>query len=237
MGTWRKSRCLHDIFRGRIANGPASLLLTGSHGVAFAADDPLQADKQGAIVCQDWPGRGAVKPEAYYAASDLPADSSLHGMIHVFFACYGGGCPRLDNFSRGAGGAPQQIAPQAMISRLPQAMLAHPQGGALAVLAHVERAWAYSFQSGRQPQTEGFNDVFTLVLNGNRLGQATDQFNARWAALSAELADVLDALANGLDVPPGKLANLWVARDDARNYIILGDPAVRLRVDDMPVLH
>jgi len=32
-------------------------------------------------------------------------------------------------------------------------------------------------------------------------------------------------------VPAPNLAIRWVARDDARYYLILGDPAVRLRVE------
>jgi hypothetical protein len=56
-----------------------------------------------------------------------------------------------------------------------------------------------------------------------------DQFNMRWPALGAELADALrDAKINGND-----LARKWIMRDDARNYAILGDPAVKLRVEDM----
>jgi hypothetical protein len=29
------------------------------------------------------------------------------------------------------------------------------------------------------------------------------------------------------------IANLFIARDDARNYIVLGDPAARLRTEAM----
>jgi hypothetical protein len=112
--------------------------------------------------------------------------------------------------------------------------MAHPQGGALAVLAHVDRAWSYSFGSGKTPQTQGFRDVLGRIMHGDRLGQATDQFNIRWAALSTELSEMLNQMQLGLQVDARSLATQWVARDDARNYVLFGDPSVRLRVEDMP---
>jgi hypothetical protein len=72
------------------------------------------------------------------------------------------------------------------------------------------------------------------VATGERIGQATDSFNIRWAALSTNLAEVQNNIQLGADVPLGVLGRMWVARDDARNFIVLGDPAVRLRVEDMP---
>jgi hypothetical protein len=104
----------------------------------------------------------------------------------------------------------------------------------LAVLAHIERAWAYSFQGQKGgSQIQGFRDVIGRLLRGERIGQATDMFNIRWAAISTELSDLQNDIAKGENVLPRRLGNLWVARDDARNFMILGDPAVRLRVEDM----
>jgi hypothetical protein len=42
--------------------------------------------------------------------------------------------------------------------------------------------------------------------------------------LTAELEEVMF----GKRVDPLDLARLWVARNDARNYALLGDPAARL---------
>ena len=67
-----------------------------------------------------------------------------------------------------------------------------------------------------------------------RIGQATDMFNMRWAAISTELSEMQSDLARGADIPTRTLGNLWISRDDARNFMVLGDPAVRLRVEDMP---
>jgi len=214
--------------------GPPALLFSGSHGMSFAPDNPLQTEAQGAIVCQDWDGPGTpIKAEHWFAAADVPPDANLQGMMHFFFACYGGGCPAVDNFDR-LNNKPRQIAKQPFFSRLPQQLLSHPQGGSLAVLAHIERAWAYSFQGQKGgSQIQGFRDVIGRLLRGERIGQATDMFNIRWAAISTELSDLQNDIAKGENVLPRSLGNLWVARDDARNFMILGDPAVRLRVEDM----
>jgi hypothetical protein len=155
-------------------------------------------------------------------------------MMHFFFACHGGGCTEFDAYDR-LNNNPRKIAEKPFLSRLPQKLLAHPNGGALAVLAHIERAWAYSFQGQRGgSQVQGFRDVIGRLLRGERIGQATDMFNMRWAAVSTELSDMQADLAHGGDVSLKTIGNLWISRDDARNFIVLGDPAVRLRVEDMP---
>ncbi|MDM0112265.1 C25 family cysteine peptidase [Variovorax sp. J22R133] len=222
---------LQDLLREQGDVGPPALLFTGSHGVSFALDDMGQRERQGAILCGDWPG-GPVKPEHCFAAADVPADAKVSGLIHFFFACYGGGCPQFDTYSRLPDGKPKQIAAAPMVARLPQKVLA---SGALAVIAHIDRAWSYSFQVGRgAPQVQEFRDVLVRAMKGERIGACTDQFNLRWAVLSAELSDQQrqqEALPG--QVSQAALANRWVARDDARNYLTLGDPAVRLRVEDM----
>ena len=224
------------ILKGEIEGGIPALIVSGTHGMEFELGDARQSEAQGALVCQGWPGYGSIEADDWFAARDVPDSVRLAGVIHFCFACYSAGCPREDNFARTEAG-PRPIAERPMIARLPQAMLTHPSGGALASLGHVDRAWAYTFVSNRgKGQVQGIRDVLARILSGDRIGHATDQFNVRWGALSTDLTESIQAAAQGNNVPNAVLANRWAARDDARNYIILGDPAIRLRVNDMPVL-
>jgi hypothetical protein len=226
IGDQATKSALTELLRGRF--GQPSVLMTGSHGAVFRTGDPRQYSKQGAIVCQDWSGSGPISEYEFFAESDIPRDAQLHGLIHFFFACFSAGWPEFDTFA--ARGKARRLSPEARFARLPQAMLSR---GALATIGHMDRAWIYSFQSVRGgPQIQSFRDVIGRLLRGDRIGQATDAFNLRWAGLSAELTELMRRLSYR-SVSDAELASLWVARDDARNYVVYGDPAVRLRVEDM----
>jgi hypothetical protein len=139
--------------------------------------------------------------------------------MHFIFACYGGGWPSTSTYD----GTP--VAPKPMVARLPQTILAK---GGLAVLAHIDRVWSYSFQAGNGIDRSGeIEDVLTRLMKGARAGHATDQFNTRWNVLGNSIAQKIASHR----MPSTQTAHdLWIEHDDARNHVLYGDPAVCLRV-------
>jgi len=213
-----------------------SMLFTASHGLGFQPGDPRQLPHTGALVTQDFTGYtgGPISERFYFSADDLLADANVAGMFAFFFACYGGGSPRYDNFAREALGTDNVIAPFPFLARLPIKMLAHPRGGALGVFAHVERAWGYSFMWEHDlaiADVETFRSLISALLNGKPAGAAGDYFGMRYGEISTMLQDEL-ASTTSEHQDEDKIAWWWVANRDARNYTFIGDPAVRLVVSN-----
>jgi hypothetical protein len=213
-------------------HGAPDLLFTASHGVGFPNNHELQLDTQGALLCQDWPGpvkwREPVPPKFYFAASDVPGNANLRGMIAFHFACYGLGTPSRDEFFHSPD--PRAIAPHAFVASLPKRLLSRPGGrGALAVIGHIERAWSYSFAwPDAGAQITVFQELVALLMQGFPVGHAIESFNERYAELATDLTNQLTNIRFGLIVDDLELSETWTAHNDARNYAILGDPAVKL---------
>ncbi len=205
-----------------------AVLFTASHGMAPGQRGRL-FDRVGAILCDEYPGpkawQGRIPPEFYFSAADVPDGADLTGLIAVLFGCYTVGMPEHDSFCRVP---PRRLGPEPMISPLAQRLLGKERG-ALAAIGHVDRAWDFSLvweKAGSQPQT--FKAVLGCLLEGQPVGAAARFLGDRYADLGLDLKQMLlDFLLSG-EVDRDRLPELWVAEADARSYMVLGDPAVRL---------
>jgi hypothetical protein len=215
---------------------PPALVFTASHGMGWAAPDARQAADQGALICQDWKPRTIPGPGDYLSAADVPDDGQVHGSIVFHFACYGAGTPLHDRFLHEKGRPPSVIAEKPFIAALPKALLAHPRGGALAVIGHVERAWGCSIVTPKAgAQLLPFTNALERLALGQPVGHAMKDFNERYAALSTTLAGMLEEMEFGAAVDSEQLVRAWVERNDAEGYLVLGDPAVAIRADVLSV--
>jgi hypothetical protein len=212
---------------------PPAVLFTAGHGLGLPLSDPDLVMHQGALITQDWTG-GPVRREHWLAGDDL-GSAKVDGMFAFLFACYGLGCPDLDEFVFTSGAGVEEERPQVaefpLIAQLPQRLLVN---GALGVLGHVDRAWTFSFsgvEAKVTAQSQPFEDVLGRLLKGKRAGDATDQFNTIQGDRAMTLTEELENIKFGKQVDDFELARLWMARNDARNYALLGDPAARLPFD------
>lgn len=211
-----------------------ALLFTASHGLGYPSGDERQKLYQGALLCQDWPGPrehlGELGRDMFLAAEDIDSQANLLGMVGFHFACYGAGTPEIEHFAIPGVRKAKMLAPRPFLSALPQRMLAHPRGGALAVVGHVDRAWSYSFQwGGEDAQTVTFESLLYKLLKGQTVGSALEDLALRYAEFATMLSSrIYDAEIRKPDTM--EMARLWTGHNDARGYALLGDPAVHLPV-------
>jgi hypothetical protein len=219
---------LQAIFAGALDHGRPSVVFTGSHGSEFAmptTPDAVAQQKafQGSLVTQEWAPGNALGANCQFTADDIPETNTLPGTMVFMFACYSAGCPATDNYYFNADGSSIPAAPAPFLSRLAQKLLAN---GALAVIGHVDRAFPYGFVdvSGTQ-QVQLIRTPLERLMQGWTAGRAADSFSSAWSSLAA-------ILQNSPPATQAMALKMHIARDDARNYVVLGDPAAHLRVRD-----
>jgi hypothetical protein len=220
----------------------AAVLFTASHGMVYPFDDERQRQGQGGLICSDWRGpKTALEEHHIFQAQDVPDDADLSGLITVHFACHSAGSPEYDSYHVKSDPSstdpakepegPRKVAREPFVAALPQRLLSRPRGTALAVLGHVDRTWTSSFDwSVGEAQVEAFSDLLWSLFDGHRLGWAMESMNQSYAALGAILANLWMDKDRVVKFCPDFFVRIFKATQDAGNFVVLGDPAVRVAV-------
>ena len=217
-----------------------ALVYTASHGLG-ALDQPLDVQRRlnGAICCH---GDGADPQDSLFAADDVPMDRPfLEGAVFFQFACFGYGTPAESEHAHWVSGAPRSNADADFVAALPRRLLAHPRGP-IAYVGHVDAAFLHAFADPRDPHSDEhwshriapFKSAVEHLLGVQPSGLAMTQMNDRFAATSAVLSHLHDAQQRrtgpATRTQRRRLIDHWILRADAQNYMVLGDPAARLRI-------
>ena len=204
----------------------SDLLFIVAHSVVFPSNHRCQRTRQGAVICADWPGPvrwpEAIPSSHTVAATDLPP-RTLDDGVAVLFGCHTAGTPRRDLYDSEDLEQARELTPQPFVAAMAERLLGR-DGGALAVIGHVGRAYEASCFWRGAPQSAPFEDAVRAVLDGRRLGEALDGFGQRFADLAVTWASS-QMEPETVEADP---LDLWIAFHDARSWSLLGDPAVRL---------
>lgn len=212
---------------------PPSVLFTAGHGAIFENGDERQAADQGALVCADWQGpeAAAISESEYFSAGDLSSETRLRGMIAFHFACCSLGVPAQNELHRAGLPIPEWLAPDDLLARLPQRMLAQ---GALAAIGHLDLVFAYSFRDDRSEEDPSddppllYDRCLKDLLRGRPVGEAMTPFRSSYQARLVEHAELSQRAQEKKEIARETLWEVEAACHDARYYTVVGDPAVRL---------
>lgn len=220
-----------------------ALVYTASHGLGAPSEDlEIQKRLNGAICCQRTPEVKTSKDWLFTADDAITEEPFLEGAVFFQFACFGYATPAESDFMHWLGGETVN-AKQDFVAALPKRLLAHPFGP-VAFVGHVDTAWLHGFDDPDQPfpmdvwdrRIAPFIQALNKLLTVEPVGRAMAAMNERYSTTNAILTGTYDRLKRGRVQPTpqfwSKLADTFITRSDAQNYLVFGDPGARLRIGD-----
>ena len=197
---------------------PAALIFLGGHGAGLPTGHPEQRMQQGALVCQDFsPGPVPWPKEGVLAATDLDT-GDLKGAIVL---------AAVEHF---AGFLPDPLSPEkantadSFVAALPSEML---KRGAQAVIGKAGTMYLSTKSEDQKPLY--FQEILHRLMLGRRAGEALGLLSQLAAELAVLLLESQESAPEAVHIKQLEFA-------DARYWLLLGDPAARLRVEEMASL-
>lgn len=228
----------NNLFTACSSQSPA-LVYSASHGLG-APDQSLEIQKKynGAICCQT---DDRNPQDRFFTAGDIPFDKPfLEGAVFFQFACFGYGTPAVSDFMHWIGD-PSINGKADFVAALPKALLSHPRGP-VAYIGHVDTAWIHGFADPDSvdilehwdSRLSSFRKAVQALLTVKPAGRAMVATNDKYNMANALLTTIWNNLQSGKIKDKNsiktKLPEIFITRTDAQNYMIFGDPAVRLRI-------
>jgi hypothetical protein len=229
-----------DALQQALGDAPG-YVLTASHGMAAratAAADVLER-VNGAICCDTT--SKAEEAWLFRGADVVAMDACAEGALWVQFACFGYGTPAQSDFAHWTTDAKEANAPADFVSDLPRRLLAHPRGP-VAFIGHVDLAWLQGFADPAEkaeleerisPRLAPFKKLQEwAMVRRYPVGYAMSDIRTSFGALNDRVARTIDrAHRPGQTLDEVKLADLFVRRNDLGNYLLHGDPGVRISLE------
>lgn len=207
-------------------------------------DPDARRRQQGELVLPD---------NARLTAADVRDKPFVQHGFWFMFACYGAGTPDDSAYAPWLrelrGGALSHLADavtralpssgeRPFVAAVPRAALANPDGPR-ACFGHVDVAWQYSY-SDADPTVLSRPSKFAALVEDACRGRRAGAIARGLARAAADAALRLAAeaeLARRESTPSprraDRIAHLWLLHHDLASYVLLGDPAVRLRNPNM----
>ncbi len=213
------------------------------HGLCFKEEDlNNNLERQGALVLKD----GKRGDDYLLTRYDVEENLFVPGGIVFSPACYSGGTQHLSDFSHWIGSIkiPEYGTKKTFMSSMAESFLGSKNGPVGALLHFDVSASANMFNPiNMQHDLQKFvhADFIERLLNGQTLGKATEKF--RWVAgtfyaQAIHIFGQIDGWVPFLSLSKKRVTmrqmttsmnQYHVIATDMRNYIIFGDPAVRLQ--------
>jgi hypothetical protein len=218
-----------------------ALVFTATHGAAYMYENFFTQKKlNGSIYCQG--DMDAPIDDILFTSYDIPdGEPFLEGSVFFQFACFGYGTPAESDFQHWQDVGMPFNSQQDFISDLPKRLLLHERGP-IAYIGHVDLAWLQGFDDPNHPNPVSeydnritpFIDSCRSLLSGEPLGRSLEEMNKRYDIENAIISNRIDQARKGRiefsEEFYSKIAEMYILRSDAQNYMLLGDPAVKLNV-------
>ena len=216
-----------------------AIVYTASYGM-LAKGQPLEVQRKSTelSVCQ--PSHNELPEKWYFTGDDVPLDRPfLEGSVFFQFACFGYGTPANSDINCWYD-QPGLISEQDFVAALPKKLLSHPRGP-IAFLGHLDTALLVGFDvnddhdpvGSMGKHMEPFISAVKNLLDTQPVGLAMRDMYARCILLNDELSNFYDDVKSketSVVSSADWLAETFVSRNDARNYMVFEDPAVRIHM-------